>query len=326
MSVVHACLAPRDQAPILTVTLNPALDLSTAADTVEPELKLRCDKPVAEPGGGGINVSRAIKVMGGQSTALVALGGATGTRIADLLKSDGLDVMRLTAPGETRQSLAVIDRSDAAQYRFVMPGPEWHRAHVADVMSAIAEAARAGGWVVLSGSNPPGVPEGFAQMLAVRLKDSAAKLVVDTSGEALRTVAGSSTPVDVLRMDSHEAEGLSGRPLPLRSDSAGFAAQLVADGAAHAVIVARGADGSVISGVDGTWHAEAAKVLVSSKVGAGDSFVAGYTLAIAQGRPVDEALALGAAGASAAVMTPASELCHAHDVARLFEQRVVTRL
>ena len=98
------------QAPILTVTLNPALDLSTAADEVRPELKLRCDKPVADPGGGGINVSRAIGHMGGQSTAMVALGGATGTRIAEMLKADGLSLVRLTAPGETRQSLAVTDR------------------------------------------------------------------------------------------------------------------------------------------------------------------------------------------------------------------------
>ena len=314
------------QEPILTVTLNPALDLSTAVDSVEPELKLRCDKPVADPGGGGINVSRAINVMGGQSTALVALGGGTGMRMAGLLEAAGLRLMRLTAPGETRQSLAVRDRSGSGQYRFVLPGPEWHRAHVADAMSAIAEAARSGGWVVLSGSNPPGVPEGFAQMLTVRLKDSSARLVVDTSGEALRTIAGSSTPVDVLRMDSHEAAGLAGRPLPSRADSAAFAAGLVKDGAARAVIVARGADGSVIAHPDGVWHAEAARVPVVSKVGAGDSFVAGFVLAMARGWPVDQALALGAAGASAAVMTPATELCHAADVEKFYAARVVTRL
>ncbi|MBO9456374.1 1-phosphofructokinase family hexose kinase [Paracoccus sp. R12_1] len=314
------------QAPILTVTLNPALDLSTAADEVRPDLKLRCDKPVVDPGGGGINVSRAIKILGGQSTAMVALGGATGTRIADLLKSDGLSILRLTAPGETRQSLAVTDRTTGSQYRFVMPGPEWHTTHVSDMMSAISETARAGGWVVVSGSNPPGVAPGFEQMLTVRLKDGRARLLVDTSGEALQALAGSSTPVDVLRMDSHEAEALAGRPLPLRSDSAAFAAVLVREGAARSVIVARGADGSVIAGPDGAWHAEAARVRVVSAVGAGDSFVAGFVLARAREWPVEEALALGAAAASAAVMTPATELCHAHDVERMFAERVVTRI
>lgn len=314
------------QAPILTVTLNPALDLSTAADEIRPDQKLRCDKPLVDPGGGGINVSRAIKIMGGSSTALVALGGATGTRIADMLKSDGLSVQRLTAPGETRQSLAVTDRLTGGQYRFVLPGPEWHKAHVSDMTAAISEAARAGGWVIVSGSNPPGVPAGFEQMLTVRLKNSGAKLLVDTSGEALRVLAGSSTPVDVLRMDSHEAEELSGRPLPLRADSAAFAAGLVRDGAAKSVIVARGADGSVIAGEDGAWHAEAARVSVVSAVGAGDSFVAGFVLAMARDWPVADALALGAAAASAAVMTPATDLCHAHDVDRFYQHRVVTRL
>jgi 6-phosphofructokinase 2 len=314
------------QAPILTVTLNPALDLSTAADEVRPELKLRCEKPVVDPGGGGINVSRAIKHIGGQSTAMVALGGATGTRIAEMLKSDGLSLVRLTAPGETRQSLAVTDRSTGGQYRFVLPGPEWHKAHVADMTQAIAEGARAGGWVVVSGSNPPGVPAGFEQMLTVRLKNSGAKLLVDTSGEALQVLAGSSTPVDVLRMDSHEAEDLAGRPLPTREDSAGFAAGLVKDGAARSVIVARGADGSVIAGPDGAWHAVAAKVKVVSAIGAGDSFVAGFVLAMARNWPVEEALALGTAAASAAVMTPATELCHAADVERFYAERIVTRL
>lgn len=314
------------QAPILTVTLNPALDLSTAADDVRPDLKLRCDKPMVDPGGGGINVSRAIKIMGGRSTAMVALGGATGSRIAEMLKADGLSLVRLTAPGETRQSLAVTDRSTGGQYRFVLPGPEWHTTHVADMMSAITEAARAGGWVVVSGSNPPGVAPGFEQMLTVRLTGGRARLMVDTSGEALRALAGSSIPVDVLRMDSHEAEALADRPLPLRSDSAGFAAGLVKDGAARAVIVARGADGSVIAGPDGAWHAEAARVPVVSAVGAGDSFVAGFVLAVARDWPVSEALALGAAAASAAVMTPATELCHAQDVNRFFAERVVTRL
>lgn len=314
------------QEPILTVTLNPALDLSTAAAEVVPELKLRCEKPVADPGGGGINVSRAIRIMGGQSTALVALGGGTGIRMARLLKAEQIDLMQLTAPGETRQSLAVVDRASDQQFRFIMPGPEWHKTHVADAMAAIAEAARAGGWVILSGSNPPGVPEGFAQMLAVRLKDSAARLVVDTSGEALRTIAGSSTPVDVLRMDSHEAEELAGRPLTERADSAAFAAALVRDGAARMVVVARGADGSVVADGHGAWHAEAAKVPVSSKVGAGDSFVAGFVLALSRHLTVDDALAHGTAAAAAAVMTPATELCRAQDVRRLYDSRVVTRL
>ena len=314
-----------DQAPILTVTLNPALDVATSAAEVVPELKLRCDAPVIDPGGGGINVSRAIARMGGRSTALVALGGGTGLRMGELLAEAGLPVLRLEAPGETRQSLTVTDRGTGAQFRFVLPGPEWRDSDMRVALGAIAAAAPADGIVVLSGSNPPGVPPRFAAALAARLVAAGSRLIVDTSGAALAEVAaGRDAPVEILRMDDAEAEGLAGRPLPERRDTADFATSLVASGAARRVIIARGADGNIVAGPDGRWHAEAHKVPIVSKVGAGDSFVAGYTLGIARGLAVPDALGLGAAAASATCMTPATELCHPEDIARLYETRVVT--
>ncbi|RDW14123.1 1-phosphofructokinase family hexose kinase [Paracoccus thiocyanatus] len=315
------------QAPILTITLNPALDLTTAAARVVPDTKLRCEPPRFDPGGGGINVSRAIRAMGGDSTALVALGGATGQRIAELLAATGIPLHTLPAPGETRQSVTVDDRTIRQQYRFVMPGPEWSAADVEAALDAAATAARPGALVVLSGSNPPGVPARFAAMLAQRLRGSGARLVVDTSGPALAQVAAATDRrVEILRMDDEEAEGLAGRPLPYRADTAGFAASLVASGAAHGVIVARGRDGNIIATDNGIWHAEAARVQVVSKVGAGDSFLAGFTLGHARGWPVWDALGLAAAAASATVQTPATELCRGEDVERLFAARVVTRM
>ncbi|WP_347266147.1 1-phosphofructokinase family hexose kinase [Paracoccus sp. (in: a-proteobacteria)] len=315
------------QAPILTVTLNPALDISTAVARVVPDAKLRCAAPGFDPGGGGVNVSRAIRIMGGDSMALVALGGRTGQRYADLLAATGIRVLALPAPGETRQSLTVDDRAIGQQFRFVMPGPQWSAQDVAAALALALGAAPAGGLVVLSGSNPPGVPAGFAAQLAGRLQGSGARLVVDTSGEALAGIAASrDRRVEILRMDDAEAEGLAGRPLHYRADTAGFAASLVASGAARGVIVARGRDGNIIATEDGIWHAEAARVPVLSKVGAGDSFLAGFTLGHARGWPVTDALGLAAAAASATVQTPASQLCRAEDVERLFAARVVTRL
>ena len=314
------------QAPILTVTLNPALDVSTGAARVEPDIKLRCDAPVVDPGGGGINVSRAIKIVGGQSTAFVALGGTTGRRIAELLEAGGLDWREMRAPGETRQSLAVMDRDSGLQYRFVMPGPEWQSGDVGKSIGHILQAAQPGGLVVLSGSNPPGVPDDYAALLAARLETRNAGLIVDTSGAALRAVASGGHRFALLRMDREEAEGLAGHPLPERADTARFAAALVANGAAQSVIVARGGDGNIIAAPEGAWHAEAAKVTVVSKVGAGDSFVAGFTLGLARGLAIPDALGMGAAMASATCMTPATELCRADDVERLFAARVVTRL
>ncbi|AUM74451.1 1-phosphofructokinase family hexose kinase [Paracoccus jeotgali] len=315
-----------NQAPILTVTLNPALDLSTEVDEVKPDLKLRCAAPVTDPGGGGINVSRAIAVMDGESAAFVALGGATGTRLAELLDRAGINLHCIDAPGETRESLAVTDRATGQQYRFVMPGPTWQDRDAQAALDGIVRAAPPGGLVVLSGSNPPGVPDDFAARLAARLADEQAGLIVDTSGPALRQLARGGHRVTLLRMDRAEAEELAGAPLPQRADTAGFAASLVLAGAAQAVIVARGDDGNIVAHETGQWHAESHPVEVVSKVGAGDSFVAGFTLATARGLDVDHALGWGAAMASAACMTPATELCRAEDAHRLFAERIVTRL
>lgn len=313
------------QAPVLTVTLNPALDVATATDRVVPDLKLRCAAAVIDPGGGGINVSRAMARMGGRSTALVALGGATGARLGTLLAEAGLTALHLDAPGETRQSLSVTDRETGAQFRFVLPGPPWRASDTRAALDAVTGAARPGGIVVLSGSNPPGVPASFAADLAARLGGRDVRLIVDTSGPALAAVAAATDgALAVLRMDDAEAEGLAARPLSARKDTADFASSLVASGAARAVIIARGSDGNIIADANGRWHAMAHAVPILSKVGAGDSFVAGFTLAMARGLPVPDALGLGAAAASAACMTPATELCHPDDVARLFATRVIT--
>lgn len=316
----------RMQAPILTVTLNPALDVSTSAETVIPEIKLRCEAPDIDPGGGGINVSRAIQILGGESTALVALGGATGQQMEALLTASGLSLYVLEGPGETRQSLAVIDRSDGRQFRFVMPGPVWTEADMQGALDDIALTAPPAGWVVLSGSNPPGVPADFALRLSSRIAGKGARLLVDTSGPALHATAAGAAGIDILRMDGEEAEDLAGRPLRERADSAAYARELVERGVAKAVIVARGREGNLIATADSVWHAEAARVPIISKVGAGDSFVAGFTLASARGESVEDALGLAAAAASAAVMTPATDLCRAEDVRRLYDERVVIRL
>lgn len=308
-------------ADILTVTLNPTIDVSTSADEVRPGPKLRCAPPLVEPGGGGINVARTINYLGGSARALIAVGGATGERLLNLMTEAGVATVALRAPGETRQSLAVTDRATHGQYRFVLPGPAWGPADVGQALAAIAGAVRPGGIVVLSGSQPPGVPEDFPARLA-RVLAGRARLIVDTSGGPLRALAegvGAQSPW-ILRMDSEEAEELAGHPLPTPSDSARFAAELVARGVAEAVILALGPDGAVLAAPGLRLRAANAKVPVVSKVGAGDSFVGALTLALAQGATLSEALSFGNAAASAAVMTEGTQLCRRADVERLLPE------
>lgn len=313
------------QTPVVTLTLNPALDMSTEVPTLIPDQKLRCSEPLLDPGGGGLNVSRAIAALGGESLALVALGGLTGEQLAALIRAEGVPYLALTAPGETRLSLTVTELATGRQYRFMLPGPIWSEIDQDRVFTLLRVTSRQGAYGVISGSQPPGVPADFPARLAEAMQGL--NVVLDTSGPALREAVARPIPgLAVLRMNGEEAETLAGRALTSRKDSADFAQSLVERGVAQRVVVARGADGSVLAESGSRIFAKAAMVKVKSTVGAGDSFVGGLVLALARGAGSAEALALGTAAASAAVITDATQLCHKEDVDRLLPECVVSEV
>jgi 6-phosphofructokinase 2 len=310
------------QLPILTLTLNPALDMATGVHELVPGHKLRCSEPLLDPGGGGLNVSRAIKALGGDSLALVAIGGLTGDRLAGLIRAEGVTFLAILGPGETRQSLTVNEAATGKQYRFMLPGPVWGEAERARVFTLLRATARPGGISVISGSQPPGVPVDFPAQLAASMPES--RIVLDTSGATLTEAVRNPIPaLEVLRMDGEEGEALAGHPLASREETAEFAQSLVRKGVAKTVIIARGAEGNVLADKDNRLFASAAKVRVRSTVGAGDSFVAAFVLALSRGQSNAEALSLGSAAASAAVTTDATQLCRPEDVMRLLPECAV---
>lgn len=305
-----------EQSPILTLTLNPALDMATEVPEILPGQKLRCTDPLLDPGGGGLNVSRAIRALGGDSLALVAIGGLTGDRLAGLIREAGVTFLSILGPGETRQSLTVTEGTTGRQFRFMLPGPVWGEAERARVFTLLRATARPGGLSVISGSQPPGVPADFPAQLAESMPGS--RVVLDTSGKPLAEAVRHPIPgLEVLRMDAEEAESLTGTKLESRGDTADFAQGLARAGVARQVVVARGADGNVLATAERRLFSPAPKVKVKSTVGAGDSFVAALVLARARGQDEAEALAMGAAAAAAAVMTDATQLCRPEDVMRL---------
>jgi 6-phosphofructokinase 2 len=265
--------------------------------------------------------------LGGESLALVAAGGGMGVVLAKLLAGTGLPVRIIEAPGETRQSVAVIEDGTGKQFRFIFPGPHWSEADIAKAESEIAEVIPKGGLVVLSGSHPPGFPDDFPARLVTLCSKFDARLILDTSGAALRALqAGRIAGLDVLRLDHEEAEELAARILPTAKDSADFAQSLVRNGVARVVVLARGADGSILATDRDRWLSHAADVPVRSKTGAGDSFVAGFTLALSQGAALPDCLQRGMAAASAAVMTEATRLCERSDAERLIADCPVERI
>lgn len=310
------------QAPIVTLTLNPALDLAAEADKVVPGPKLRVSEPVTEPGGGGVNVARAIGRLGGQALAVAALGGLSGDRLARLMRDGGNALEVFKIKGETRQSLTVTDRSDGGQYRFVLPGPHWAEGQAQAVLDALGDRLAEGTILVLSGSQPPGLSAAFPGDVARLAVARGARLVVDTSGPALARLIDTPSRERpfLLRLDEGEAENRADGELTSAAKAGEFAETLVARGVASVVVVARGAEGSVLVGEGLRLSCSPPPVRVRSKVGAGDSFTGGFVLALARGEGLEAALRQGTAAAAAAVMTGSTELCRGEDVARIEPQ------
>lgn len=279
--------------------------------------KLRCATPEFSAGGGGINVSRAIRILGGHSRAFVALGGNAGQRLQTLLADEGIAEIGHSAPGETRTNVAVTCDQTGEQFRFVMPGPTWAAADCVKLLTQLNAMTRPAGLLVLSGSLAPGMPTDFARTVIAALKDTGPSILCDISGHPLHDLCAAPNPgLDVLRMDLDESEEIFGAPLSTRTYSARFARDLVASGVSKTVIVARGPDGSILASETGCIHVTALDVPINSKVGAGDSFVGAFTLARARGLNLATALQHGTTAATAAVTKPATELCRKVDFER----------
>jgi 6-phosphofructokinase 2 len=305
--------------PVLTVTLNPAVDCSTQVENVSPDQKLRCAPPRFEPGGGGINVARVVGRLGGRAAALYAAGGASGQLLGELLRREGVERRPVEVAARTRENLAVRETSSGSQYRFTMPGAELSEPEWREVLERVQEADPAPEWVVASGSLPRGAPADFYARLAAALRRTGARLVLDSSGEPLSRALEEG--VYLVKPNLRELASLAGGEIQDEEHLARAARELLDRGRAQVVLVSRGAGGAYLVHAGGEEHLRAPTVPHKSKVGAGDSMVGGLVHALAQGRELAEAARRGVAAGAAAVMTPGSELCRAEDVERLAGRR-----
>lgn len=292
---------------IVTVTVNPVLDKSAEIDQVAPERKLRCQPPSFEPGGGGINVSRAIQRLGGDSLAVFTAGGPFGVLFTRLLDEEGVSSHGLEINGNTRESFTVFERASTQQYRFIMPGPELAPAEWKSCLEAVSDISPAPAYIVASGSLPPGVPENFYALLAEAAGKIGARLIVDTSGGELRAAAEQG--VYLLKPNMRELNHLAGKEIGTEDEQEQAAEQLVRDGKAEVVIVSLGAAGALLVAEGVSERIRAPTVQIRSKIGAGDSMVAGIVLSLSKGRSLSEAARYGVAAGAAAVSTPGTELC-----------------
>lgn len=303
--------------PIVTLTLNPAVDESTSVENVMPEHKLRCARPERHPGGGGINVARAVHKLGGQATAHYLAGGPTGQLLQEMLAAEGVAQQPFPIADITRTSFTVFESSSRLQYRFNMPGPRVTEEEAERLLAQLRTLDPAPAYIVASGSLPPEMPRDYYARVAGVAADVGARLILDTSGEPLQLALEAG--VYLIKPNANEFRMLLGLTGEQEVDVERMAWQVVESGKAQVVLVSLGAAGAVVATRNGIDRIPAPVVPVQSKVGAGDSMVGGVTLALARGEPLARAARFGVAAGTAAIMTPGTLLCRREDAERLFD-------
>lgn len=289
-------MAPR----ILTLTLNPTVDIACDAAAVRPVHKIRTDHERLDPGGGGVNVSRVVRELGGETLALILAGGLSGQLLQELLREAGVPHRTLPIAGRSRISHTVHDLGAGQEYRFVPAGPEVAEREWRAALAALA--SEPAGWILASGSLPAGVPDGCYAEAADIAARRGLPFVLDTAGPPLQAALGRG--LALIKPSRGEFEALAGTPLPTPEAMAEVALALVRRGAAGLIAVTLGREGALLAEPAGVLHLPALPVAALGAVGAGDSFLAAMVLALARGEPPREAFAWGMAAGAAAVMRP----------------------
>ncbi|MBV7462509.1 MULTISPECIES: 1-phosphofructokinase family hexose kinase [unclassified Acidovorax] len=301
---------------LITLTLNPALDLATTTYHVAPTHKLRCGPVQRFAGGGGINVARVLHRLGADVCAWALAGGAAGTQVRQLLAAEGVPTLLQPISGDTRENFSVVETTTSQEFRFVLPGPTLQASEWQACLDALATHTPPPRWLIASGSLPPGTPDDFYAQLARAVAGRGLRVAVDTSGPPL--AAALQAGVALVKPSLRELRDVMQKPLEHAADWCTAAQSLVHSGAADIVALSVGEQGAVLATREGVWQAPALNVpATTGTTGAGDCFLAALVWALDRGDAPAEALRWGVAAGAAALLHPGTALAQADDVRRL---------
>lgn len=301
--------------PIVTLTINPSLDKSTHFSGLIAEQKMRCEKPRYDAGGGGINVSKAISKLGGSSTCVFTSGGSAGEMLEDLIQKEKLEKIVIKTKNWTRENFIAFDNVTKSQYRFGFPGNAFSEEEKDKILQTIKELKT--DYLVISGSLNEGLSTDFYQKIVEVAKSSGAKVIVDTSGEALQKVL--ETGVYLIKPNIGELAKLIGVERLELPEIEKAAKQLISTKSAEIIVVSLGADGALLVSNEETHLVKAPKVNKKSTVGAGDSMVGGMVWALSRNKTLKEVIQLGVCCGTAATMNEGTQLFNVEDVMSLLK-------
>ncbi|MFF4793646.1 1-phosphofructokinase [Streptomyces sp. NPDC001276] len=284
---------------IVTVTPNPSLDRTYEVPSLERGQVVRATGERMDPGGKGVNVSRAVAAAGRRTVAVLPLGGAPGALVADLLDAQGIDVAPVPVAGPTRSNIALAE-ADGVLTKINAPGPELSAEEQELLLGTVRRQSHGADWIACCGSLPRGLAPSWYADLVARAHAAGVRIALDTSGPAL--LAALREGPDVVKPNAAELAEAVGRSLATVGDAVKAAEELRGLGA-RTVLASLGADGQLLVDDAGAWFGSARVDAVRSNVGAGDSSLAGFLIAGGTG---PEALALAVAHGAAAVQLPGS--------------------
>lgn len=292
---------------LITLTLNPAVDVTARLDALRPHALNRLGEVRRDYGGKGVNVSRAVAALGGRSLACGLAAGAGGRALAATLEKQGIGCELVPLPGEMRTNLKLVE-PDGALTELNEPGPAVPAAALEALCQKLEGHAAPGVWFVLAGSAGPGVPTDVYAVLTRRLKAKGARVLLDADGPLLGAALAAPVLPDILKPNLHELAGAFGAPEEAADPARiAFWARTLRQNGAGAVCVSLGAGGAAYFGKTGEWFAPALPVKVQSTVGAGDTMAAALALGAERGLPEKDAFRLAMAAAAAACQCPGTQ-------------------
>ena len=286
---------------IVTVTANPSVDRTFEVEKLVRGEVVRATRHRVDPGGKGLNVSRALHANGHDTAAVLPIGGSEGRQLLELLDGSGVSVVAVPIAGSIRSNVTIVE-PDGTVTKINEPGPTLSAAELDALVEAVSAASADAAWLVLSGSLPPGADDDLLADLIHRARAAGARTAADTSGRSL-AVALNARP-DLIKPNAGELAEISGRPLETLGDAI-EASRLVLLRGAGAVLASLGPDGALLVAGEGELHAELEVAEPNSTVGAGDSTLAGYLTAADD---PTEALRAAVAYGAAAVSLPGSQM------------------
>jgi 6-phosphofructokinase 2 len=306
---------------IATVTLNPSLDKSVTVDGLVIDEANRWTSFRRDPGGKGINVSRVIHELGGETLAYGFIGGIDGEILMELLREQNVPFDFTKIKDVIRSNFIVTDLTTNNQTRIDAPGPQIDSSELDDLHNKMRHMKSKPSYVVVAGSVPPGLPTDIYRVIIEEVKKQGIKAALDSDGKWLKT--GMMAVPNIVKSNIHEAENLLGLLLNNESSIVKAAQRLVSMDVEIAMIT-RGKDGMIVASRDAVLNAVPPRMEVVSSVGAGDASLAGLVYALSAGKSLTEAVRLAAAAGAATVLTPGTELCHKSDVEKLLPRINIT--